>query len=204
MTDARERMIQEIPSLRRYARFLVREADYADDLVQECLARAVANIERWQPGTNMKGWLVVMLRNIFINDIKRRRHRPVLTFDGAIEQLGGVAHGGQEERVHLDDVQRAFNRLTRDHREVLLLIAVEGLQYEEVAAVLELPIGTVRSRISRAREALLAQLESQAAPGGENEAASILSWPRRRRGRAAAEAAEPASFEAEPGAVGAG
>ncbi len=115
MTDARERMIQEIPSLRRYARFLVREADYADDLVQECLARAVANIERWQPGTNMKGWLVVMLRNIFINDIKRRRHRPLLTFDGSIEQIGGSAHGGQEERVHLDDVQRAFNRLTRDH-----------------------------------------------------------------------------------------
>lgn len=162
MTDARERMIQEIPSLRRYARFLVREADYADDLVQECLARAVANIERWQPGTNMKGWLVVMLRNIFINDIKRRRHRPLLTFDGSIEQIGGSAHGGQEERVHLDDVQRAFNRLTRDHREVLLLIAVEGLQYEEAAAILNVPIGTVRSRISRARESLRELLAGRA------------------------------------------
>jgi RNA polymerase sigma-70 factor (ECF subfamily) len=150
--DVYQLIAQEIPRLRRYARFLARNADQADDLVQECLTRAVSNIERWQPGTNMNAWLLVILHNIFINEVKRRR--PVLTSDGAIEQHGGGTTGGQEERIYLNNVQQAFDKLSTDHKEILLMIAVEGLQYEEAAAILNVPIGTVRSRISRARESL--------------------------------------------------
>lgn len=160
---------QEIPRLRRYARFLARNADQADDLVQECLTRAVGNIDRWQPGTNMNAWLLVILHNVFINEVKRRR--PVLTSDGAIEQHGGGTSGGQEERIYLNDVQQAFDRLSTDHKEILLMIAVEGLRYEAAAAILNVPIGTVRSRISRARESLRALLaggrgEMPARPAG--------------------------------------
>jgi RNA polymerase sigma-70 factor (ECF subfamily) len=150
---------QEIPRLRRYARFLARNADQADDLVQECLTRAVSNIDRWQPGTNMNAWLLVILHNIFINEVKRRR--PVLTSDGVIEQHGGGTSGGQEERIYLNNVQQAFDKLSTDHKEILLMIAVEGLQYEEAAAILNVPIGTVRSRISRARESLRELLAGQ-------------------------------------------
>jgi RNA polymerase sigma-70 factor (ECF subfamily) len=150
--DIYQLIAQEIPRLRRYARFLARNADQADDLVQECLTRAVSNIDRWQPGTNMNAWLLVILHNIFINEVKRRR--PVLTSDGAIEQHGGGTSGGQEERIYLNNVQQAFDKLSTDHKEILLMIAVEGLQYEEAAAILNVPIGTVRSRISRARESL--------------------------------------------------
>jgi RNA polymerase sigma-70 factor (ECF subfamily) len=166
--DVYQLIAQEIPRLRRYARFLARNADQADDLVQECLTRAVSNIDRWQPGTNMNAWLLVILHNIFINEVKRRR--PVLTSDGIIEQHGGGTTGGQEERIYLNNVQQAFDKLSTDHKEILLMIAVEGLQYEEAAAILNVPIGTVRSRISRARESLRELLagrpESAARPAG--------------------------------------
>ncbi|MFO1057376.1 MAG: sigma-70 family RNA polymerase sigma factor [Dongiaceae bacterium] len=158
--DIYQLIAQEIPRLRRYARFLARNADQADDLVQECLTRAVSNIDRWQPGTNMNAWLLVILHNIFINEVKRRR--PMLTSDGAIEQHGGGTSGGQEERIYLNNVQQAFDKLSTDHKEILLMIAVEGLQYEEAAAILNVPIGTVRSRISRARESLRELLAGRA------------------------------------------
>lgn len=143
----------EIPRLRRYARYLTRDAVYADDLVQECLVRAVANIDSWQPGTNLRAWLLVILKNAFRNDLRRKKREQTVSTD-LPDGFGPSVAAGQEARMALLEVRDAFLDLSEEHREILLLVAVEGLQYEEAAIILDVPIGTVRSRLARARQAL--------------------------------------------------
>lgn len=146
----------EIPRLRRYGLFLAKDKDHADELVQECLVRAVANIDKWRIGTNMRSWLMTILHNVFVNEVKKLR--PMLTPDGEIEFPHGTP-GDQEDRHRLRDVQRAYNTLSATHKQVLWLVGVEELEYGEVAEVLHIPIGTVRSRVCRAREALRKAME---------------------------------------------
>lgn len=143
----------EIPRLRRYARYLTRDVVYADDLVQECLVRAVANIDSWQPGTNLRAWLLVILKNAFRNDLRRKKREQTVSTD-LPDGFGPSVAAGQEARMALLEVRDAFLDLSEEHREILLLVAVEGLQYEEAAIILDVPIGTVRSRLARARQAL--------------------------------------------------
>ena len=151
--DATIKLIEaEIPRLRRYARFLVRDVDRADDLVQECLTKAIAKVNSWQPGTNMRAWLFVILRNCYFNELRRTSRSPIV--DDADSALVGTTPSNQEAHMALLDVRKAFLNLSDEHREVLLLIAIEGLPYEEAAGVMGVPIGTVRSRASRARQAL--------------------------------------------------
>jgi RNA polymerase sigma-70 factor (ECF subfamily) len=147
-------MKAEIPRLRRFARYMTRDADYSDDLVQECLARAIANIDSWQPGTNLRAWLFVILKNVFRNDKRRAQHDTAYRNGLADKETSLFAPAQQHNHLVLSEVQQAFQRLTDDHREVLMLIAVEGLRYEEAAAVLNISVGTVKSRLSRARTAL--------------------------------------------------
>jgi RNA polymerase sigma-70 factor (ECF subfamily) len=148
----------EIPRLRRYARYLTRDADRADDLVQEALTRAVAKVHTWQPGTNLRAWLFVILRNVFISELRHGAREP--QSDLVADNHPSLAvKGTQDERMALVDLQRAFDQLSAEHREILLLVAIEGLPYEEAAAILEVPVGTVRSRLSRARTALRGELE---------------------------------------------
>jgi len=148
-----ELLESEIPHLRRYARFLARNVDLADDLVQDCLERAIANKDKWVPGTNLRAWLFVILRNAFIND-RRRAARWTYVSDDVLDFLGIGVSGRQEERQELIALQRGLDQLSADHREILLLVAVEGFEYREVANLLSVPIGTVRSRLARARVAL--------------------------------------------------
>lgn len=142
---------QEIPRLRRYAMFLARDPEWGDDLVQECLVRAIANIDKWQPGTNMRSWLMTILHNIFVNETKKRR--PIVTHDGTIERANPIS-GTQEIRHEMRDVQRAFECLSWQHRQIVWFICVEQMGYNEVAEALNVPVGTVRSRLCRAREHL--------------------------------------------------
>lgn len=144
---------KEIPRLRRYARYLVRDADRADDLVQETLTRAIEKVHTWQQGTNLRAWLFVIMRNSFISEIRKERRRPV---SSALPQdhPAFAVDGRQEAHLAFIDLQAAFERLPDEHREILVLVVIEGLKYEEAAAVLDIPIGTVRSRVSRARTAL--------------------------------------------------
>jgi RNA polymerase sigma-70 factor, ECF subfamily len=152
---------REIPRLRRYARCLRREPDHAEDLVQECLLRAIEKIDTWQPGTNLRAWLFVILRNCHINEIRRERRRIVWNDDDAPASGSTLAvPGNQETRVALTEVRNAYLRLSEEHREVLLLVAIEGLQYKEASAILDVPLGTVRSRVSRARQALRQALDA--------------------------------------------
>jgi RNA polymerase sigma-70 factor (ECF subfamily) len=145
----------EIPRLRRLARFLARDRFLADDLVQECLMRAVSHLDTWEPGTNLRGWLMTILRNVFLSELRRVRLTPdTFQYDDA---KYAIAHAGMQDCVpDLAAVQRAFDRLSDEHREVLFFVALEGFSYEEAASFLNLPIGTVRSRLARARRAMRA------------------------------------------------
>jgi RNA polymerase sigma-70 factor, ECF subfamily len=152
----------EIPRLRRYARYLARDADRADDLVQECLMRAIARVDSWAPGTNLRAWLFVILRNCHINEV-RRGQRISLVGETTTDYEVVPTPASQEAHVSLLEVRDAYLNLSEEHREVLLLVAIEGLQYEEAAAILEIPVGTIRSRLSRARQALRDALEGDGA-----------------------------------------
>jgi RNA polymerase sigma-70 factor, ECF subfamily len=140
----------EIPHLRRFARYVVRDVDRADDLVQECLMRAIAKLHTWTPGTNLRAWLFVILKNCHINDVRRQRPTSEMPTDHPLLNVPA----NQDSHINLLEVRDAYLRLSEEHREVLLLVAIEGLQYEEAATVLNVPLGTVRSRLSRARQAL--------------------------------------------------
>ncbi|WP_051630675.1 sigma-70 family RNA polymerase sigma factor [Afifella pfennigii] len=159
--DTRREIEALIPHLRRFARYLVQDAEWADDLVQECLVRAVASLDRFQPGTNLKAWLFTILRNIYKNDLRKSANRRRVEADLTHEPLTH-SEPGQESAVELGEVGEAFGLLSAEHREILLLTAVEGVPYEEAARLLDVPIGTVRSRVSRARARLLQLMQPHA------------------------------------------
>jgi RNA polymerase sigma-70 factor (ECF subfamily) len=143
----------EVPRLRRFARVLMRPADAADDLVQETVLRAISARHQFETGTNLRAWLFVILRNARNAELRRRRGVT------ATEEIQQGVSGGQEERQQMRDVAAAFLRLPPQQREVLWLVVVEGVDYAEAARVLGIPLGTVRSRLSRARTALRDVLE---------------------------------------------
>jgi len=148
----------EIPMLRRYARFLARDAERADDLVQECLVRAIARIESFETGTNLQGWLIVILRNIFLNDCRKAKRERL-----SLEELGHAAPrqlpAQPDSGLILAEIERAFMSLSDHHREILNLVVIEGMTYEQSAEVLGVTMGTVKSRLSRARACLSGLLE---------------------------------------------
>jgi RNA polymerase sigma-70 factor (ECF subfamily) len=143
----------EIPRLRRYARTLARDAAAADDLVQDCLARALAKLHLWQEATDLRAWLFTILHNQYVNHVRRSvREGVAVGLSESEPTLTRAAH--QDQRLELRDFARAIAKLPEDQRSVILLIGLEGMRYEEVAEILDVPVGTVRSRLSRAREAL--------------------------------------------------
>ncbi|WP_108682559.1 sigma-70 family RNA polymerase sigma factor [Methyloceanibacter sp. wino2] len=161
-TETVSQVASEIPMLRRYARFLARDIELADDLVQECLARAIARIDSFQPGTNLQGWLIVILRNVFFNECRRAKRERV-----SLKELGTAAPqqlpAQQEDSLMLSELERAFMSLSPDHREILSLVVIEGMTYEQTAEVLGVTMGTIKSRLSRAR-ACLASLMDDGVP----------------------------------------
>ena len=141
----------EIPRLRRFARVLAKRADIADDLVQETLVRAIAAKSQFATGTNLRAWLFTILRHARAAAIRRDSRSPITPFEDLREP---AVSGGQEERQAMRDLAFAFSRLPKAQQEALWLIVVEGLDYAEAARVLDVPQGTLRSRLSRARDAL--------------------------------------------------
>jgi RNA polymerase sigma-70 factor (ECF subfamily) len=143
----------EIPRLRRYARALTRNTAKADDLVQSSLVRALEKQHLWQPGSNLRAWLFTILHNQHVNDVRQslRQGSP-----GPVEDAEPVwrVEPVADASLQLRDLQRAINTLSHEQREVLLLVGLEGMRYEQVAAILDIPVGTVRSRLSRARTTL--------------------------------------------------
>ena len=149
-----------IASLRRYARALLRNGADAEDLVQEALTRAVARADSFQAGTNLRAWLFTILHNVHVNQVRSKAARPQeVDVDDVESKL--VSPARQEERVELREMMRVVDELPEEQRKVLLLVALEGLKYDEVADMLGVPIGTVMSRLSRAREAVRAKLANE-------------------------------------------
>ena len=162
-------IVAEIPRLRRYSRFLVRDPELADDLVQECLTRAVAKLDTWEVGSNMRAWLFVILHNAYISHWRRVKRSPT-TVEMSPSDPALAVVGTQEQHLGMIDVQTAFNKLGEDHKQILLMVGVEGLRYEDAAAALDLPVGTVRSRLFRARSALRQLLDGKDDGNDEGEA----------------------------------
>lgn len=168
MSEFTRLLESEIPPLRRYARALTRNTEKADDLVQSCLMRALAKEHLWQPGTNLRLWIFTILHNLHVDSIRRSAREQDRTDAIAFPVR---AESDPDSRLDLLDVDRAIARLPEAQRRVILLIGLEGMGYDEAAAVLRLPIGTIRSRIARARESLRKLLRQEAATRTVHETA---------------------------------
>jgi RNA polymerase sigma-70 factor (ECF subfamily) len=150
-----------LPRLRRFGRALARDAADADDLVQAALERALKARDQWQPGTKLDAWMMRIVRNCWIDEMRRRARR-ARTFLPAEEgeAVGSEAHREVEIRAELHAVDWAMNSLPSEQREVIALVLVEGLAYREAADLLDIPIGTLTSRLTRGRQALVQMLEA--------------------------------------------
>jgi RNA polymerase sigma-70 factor, ECF subfamily len=213
----------EIPRLRRFARALTHDVVAADDLVQDCLTRALGKLHLWEEGTDLRAWLFTILHNQHVNHIRRKvREGRAVELSEREPLLSHVAQQGK--RLELRDLERAIGRLPDAQRSVILLIGLEGMRYEEVAVVLKIPVGTIRSRLSRARASLRKLTDSlpdtevtgtrlhASGPVGRHFATgtttrtSASPWSQRRNRHAASRSctSTASNREGRPGAVTAG
>ena len=162
MDDPGRDFVPHIPRLRRYARALTGERTRADDLVQDTLERALIKLHLWQPGSDMRAWLFTLMHNVFINQLRAQSARSTVELDDEAAQV--AVRPTQTDWLEVRDLQAALLRLPEEQREVLLLVGLEQMTYEESAGVLGIPVGTVMSRLSRARERLRGLLAGGAMP----------------------------------------
>jgi RNA polymerase sigma-70 factor, ECF subfamily len=149
----RDQLVKWIPNLRAFALSLTQSAQHTDDLVQDTLLKALSNLDKFQKGTNMRAWLFTILRNSFYNDIRYLKYHQTAPLEDL--QPGNLeTRATQEKYAEFKDVLKGLEKLVPEQREAIILIAAEGLSYEEAAAVCNCPVGTVKSRLSRARQRL--------------------------------------------------
>jgi RNA polymerase sigma-70 factor (ECF subfamily) len=160
--DRGHEFIDHIPRLRRYARALTADRARADDLVQDTLERGMIKLDLWQPGSDLRAWLFTLMHNVFVNQLRSQPAGVTAGLDGEAAQV--AVRPTQTDWLEVRDLQAALLRLPEEQREVLLLVALEQLSYEETAGVLGIPVGTVMSRLSRARERLRGLLAGDAMP----------------------------------------
>jgi RNA polymerase sigma-70 factor (ECF subfamily) len=171
---------KEIPRLRRYAFALTRNMSRADDLVQDTLVRAIAKQGCWQWGTNLRAWLFTLMHNQNVNGVRRNaREGMAVEFDdkwpfptAATDPAAGLS---------LRDLDRALARICEEQRRVILLIGLEGISYKEAATILDVPIGTIRSRLSRGRESLRTLMERRDGTEAASGVAITSAVPKLRR-----------------------
>ena len=171
----RDQMLGAVPSLRAFAISLSGNVDRADDLVQETLMRAIANIDSFQPGTNMSAWLFTILRNLFRSEYRKRR-REVEDADGSYADTL-KSQPEQGSRLEFNEFRVALDKLPPDQREALILVGASGFSYEETAAICDCAVGTIKSRVNRARTRLAEQLAIDSADdfGPDRMTRAILS-----------------------------
>lgn len=141
----------EIPRLRRYARALIGDDGEADDLIQDTLERGIARIEQWREGENPRKWLFSILHNLHVDGLRRRSRRPLHV---GLENVGAEQCEPPADTGTGRDLDKALQMLSLEQREVVLLVGLEGLSYLEAAEVLQVPVGTVMSRLARGRDRL--------------------------------------------------
>ena len=156
-TDAwRREIVNLLPRLRRFGRLLTRHSEFADDLVQIAVERALQRADQWQAGTRLDSWIFRIMQNAWIDEVRaRKRHEQTFVAEEEGEHVGVSTTDAQIDGIA---VRKALGQLSEDHRLVVGLVLVEGLPYREAAEVLGVPIGTLTSRLARAREALQALL----------------------------------------------
>jgi RNA polymerase sigma-70 factor (ECF subfamily) len=167
-------LLEAIPSLRAFAVSLSQNADRADDLVQETLVKAWDKQASFQEGTNLKAWLFTILRNEFYSQM-RKRGREVQDSDGIMTSRLAI-HPSQQGSLDLEDFRLALQQLPEDQREAIILIGASGFSYEEAAAICDCAVGTIKSRVSRARTRLqeLLEVSGEADYGPDAIAAQVL------------------------------
>jgi RNA polymerase sigma-70 factor, ECF subfamily len=149
-------MMRHVPRLRRYARALLGNRELADDLVQDTLERGLRYASRFRPDTDLQAWLMTIMHNLFVNDVTRpaRSVKHVAIDDGSIVEAEYAVDVNHVGRLEMRDLDSALQQLPAEQREVVLLVGLEEMSYTEVAQALNVPIGTVMSRLSRARNRL--------------------------------------------------
>lgn len=170
-----------LPHLRAFARSLTGDRDRADDLVQDAVLRALSASTQYTQGTNFKAWIFTILRNLYFNEFRRNRAlmRPLEAADLEIHATAPSQQAGLE----FDDFRRAFRTLPPEQREALVLVGADGFRYEEAAAICGCPVGTIKSRVARARseiERLLGAPSRSGAPADEGDRPPL---PKRRAAR---------------------
>jgi RNA polymerase sigma-70 factor (ECF subfamily) len=167
MADIAHLIEPVIPALRRYARTFVRGAADADDLVQDTLERAISRWHQRRSDGETRTWLFTILHNLAVNHLRRaaRRGREVPLDDAGESDV--AVPSTQEDALRRDDILGAVGQLPDDQRSVLLLVSIEDASYTEAARILDIPIGTVMSRLARARARLMKQLEEQGQPASD-------------------------------------
>ncbi len=154
--EIKDALLAAVPSLRAFAISLCGQVDRADDLVQDTLLRALANIDRFERGTNLNAWLFTILRNLFHSEYRKRK-REVEDADGAYASRLKV-QPDQGARLDFEDFRLALAKLPHEQREALLLVGASGFSYEEAATICGCAVGTIKSRVNRARSRLAALL----------------------------------------------
>jgi RNA polymerase sigma-70 factor (ECF subfamily) len=172
-------LVEQLPALRRYALALSGSLAAGDDLVQDCLERALRQSDRLRDPQRLGAWLRSILHNLYIDQLRRKRSRGIEEdiSDMADDLMISVAPAAERAPAH--EVTAAMGTLTAEHRQILLLVGLEGMNYREIAAELSIPIGTVMSRLARARERLRSALEN----GVQREPATVTSLDERRKSR---------------------
>jgi RNA polymerase sigma-70 factor (ECF subfamily) len=176
--QTRDTMLSAIPNLRAFAISLSGNVDRADDLVQETILRALANIDSFQPGTNMSAWLFTILRNLFRSEYRKRRRE--------VEDATGMyaesmkSQPEQASRLEFEELRVALAQLPDDQREAVILVGASGFSYEEAAAICGCAVGTIKSRVNRARNRLaeLMSIEGLEDFGPDQETRAVLTADR--------------------------
>jgi RNA polymerase sigma-70 factor, ECF subfamily len=180
--DLHQSIVDHLPHLRAFALLLARERALADDLVQEAVVRALSHAHQFQPGTNFKAWISTILRNSYFNEIRHRNRVSQMASTGGLDDQ--TVSGGQEERLDVRDFSRAFHELTSVQREALVLVGASGFSYEEAAEIAGCAVGTMKSRVSRARIQLHAMLNGRSpAPEGDADHGESVPLPPRSKPR---------------------
>ncbi len=158
--DIQNELLACLPDMHAFARFLVRDYESADDLVQDAAVRVLTAADQFQPGTNFKAWVFTILRNLYYNERKKTRYTSNLSTATNRFEFFSAVPAIQDSSLDFRDFYRAFWRLDENHREVLMLVGVSGLSYENAADVCGCKVGTIKSRVSRARRDLKEKLKA--------------------------------------------
>jgi RNA polymerase sigma-70 factor (ECF subfamily) len=169
--EFRSALVDSIPHLRAFARSLTRNRDRADDLVHDTAVRALAAADQFTLGTNFKAWIFTILRNLCYNQGRKNYFRDVPYEEATLTEH--AIPPTQEVTLEFGDFRRAFWQLGEDHREVLMLVGASGLSYEEAAKICDCAVGTIKSRVSRARQELTKLLADDALTIGRAESARV-------------------------------